>query len=94
MLVIADGTEVKMNTRHIKLNRMGFSNLNTLMKTEKLINQPPRTRLRKAVFKIFFFFFLMWEASEVQTNIADVYLMFKCSFNLFGHLAEFKHFWV
>lgn len=55
MLVIADGTEVKMNTRHIRLNRMGFNNLNMLVKTEKLINQPPSTRLRKAVFGIFFF---------------------------------------
>ncbi len=54
MLVIADGTEVKMNTRHIRLNRMGFNNLNMLVKTEKLINQPPSTRLRKAVFGIFF----------------------------------------
>lgn len=45
LLVIADGTEVKMNARHIRLNRMGFSNLNMLMKTGKLINQPPRFRL-------------------------------------------------
>lgn len=93
MLVIADGTEVKMNTRHIRLNRMGFNNLNMLVKTEKLINQPPSTRLRKAVFGIFF---LTWEASGAQTNTAEAYLFCKCSYicNLFGYVADFKHFWI
>jgi len=91
LLVIADGTEVEMNARHIRLNRMSFSNLNTLMKTGKLINQPPRTRLGKPVFGLLF---LVWEASEAQTNIADMSFKPRHICNLFGHLTDFKHFLV
>lgn len=69
MLVIADGTEVKMNTRHIRLNRMGFNNLNMLVKTEKLINQPPSTRLRKAVFGIFFNVGSFWGTNKYCRGI-------------------------
>lgn len=55
LLVIADGTEAEMNARYIRLNRMTFSNLNMLMKTGELINQPPMTRLGKPVFGLVFF---------------------------------------
>lgn len=50
-----NGTEVEMNARYIRLNKMNFSNLNMLMKRGELINHPSRTRLAKPVFGLVYF---------------------------------------